>query len=130
MSTRSRYKEDVERAYEVQSRAGVEGALRGTAIGTGLAILAHYTWPPFRRQTVAFKGFLISGFTIFGLVFSAESALMAHEALRRREENIIRREARLDLARQGLVGTETEIAKWRASHFGESSSSSDTDHRT
>jgi len=41
---------------------------------------------------------------------------MAHEALRRREENIIRREARLDLARQGLIGTETEIAKWRASH--------------
>ena len=41
---------------------------------------------------------------------------MAHEAVRRREENIIRREARLDLARRGLIGTETEIAKWRASH--------------
>lgn len=43
---------------------------------------------------------------------------MAHEAARRREENLIRREARIDLARQGLVGTETEIAKWRASHLG------------
>lgn len=53
---------------------------------------------------------------ISGLVISAERALIAFEATKRREENIIRREARLDLARQGLVGTETEIAKWRASH--------------
>ena len=34
--------------------------------------------------------------------------------MKRKEENLIRREARMDLARQGLVGTETEIAKWRA----------------
>ncbi|KAF8897339.1 hypothetical protein BD779DRAFT_1465554 [Infundibulicybe gibba] len=52
--------------------------------------------------------------TIMGLVFGAETALLAHEAERRNEENIIRREARRDLARRGLVGTETEIAKWRA----------------
>jgi hypothetical protein len=53
---------------------------------------------------------------------------MVHEAARRREENIIRREARLDLARKGLVGTETEIAKWKASHLGESSSAGYADH--
>ena len=39
---------------------------------------------------------------------------MEHENRRRREENILRREARLDLARRGLIGTETEIAKWKA----------------
>lgn len=47
------------------------------------------------------------------MTFGAENALLAHEAVKRKEENIIRREARMDLARQGLLGTETEIAKWR-----------------
>jgi len=64
-------------------------------------------------------------------VFSAESALLAHEGARRREENIIRREARLDLARQGLVGTETEIAKWKAVHLRDKSpSSNDVDRNS
>lgn len=52
--------------------------------------------------------------TIFGLVLSADNALLAHESERRLSENKIRREARIDLARRGLVGTETEIRKWRA----------------
>jgi hypothetical protein len=52
--------------------------------------------------------------TIFGLVISADKALLSHEADRRAAENVIRREARIDLARQGLVATETEIAKWKA----------------
>jgi hypothetical protein len=52
--------------------------------------------------------------TIVGLVFGAERALFEHENKKRREENIIRREARLDLARKGLIGTETEIANWKA----------------
>ena len=47
------------------------------------------------------------------MTFGAENALLAHEAVKRKEENIIRRQARMDLARQGLLGTETEIAKWR-----------------
>ncbi|TFK43341.1 hypothetical protein BDQ12DRAFT_175003 [Crucibulum laeve] len=113
MSTRIRHREDVDKAHEVQKKAAIEGALRGAGIGLGLTIITHYAWPLFRRQTLSFKAFLISGFTISGLVFSAEGALLEHEAIRRREENIIRREARLDLARRGLVGTETEITKWR-----------------
>ena len=52
--------------------------------------------------------------TVVGLVFGAETALIEHENTRRKEENTIRRAARIDLARQGLIGTETEIAKWRA----------------
>lgn len=43
--------------------------------------------------------------------------------MRRREEAVIRREARLDLARQGLVGTETEIAKWREARKQQASES-------
>ncbi len=49
-----------------------------------------------------------------GLTFGAENALLSYEAERRREENLIRRQARIDLAKHGLIGTETEIAKWRA----------------
>lgn len=66
---------------------------------------------------------MITTVAISSLVISAERALMAYETTKRREENIIRREARLDLARQGLVGTETEIAKWRASRSSDNLSS-------
>jgi len=55
---------------------------------------------------------------------------MEHENRRRREENILRREARLDLARRGLIGTETEIAKWKAArkaHGHQSATFSETD---
>jgi hypothetical protein len=47
-------------------------------------------------------------------VFGAESALQRYENVRRREGNVIRREARIDLARRGLIATETEIANWQA----------------
>ncbi|KAF8165144.1 hypothetical protein B0H34DRAFT_224726 [Crassisporium funariophilum] len=112
--SRARQREDIDKAYEIQSRAAIEGATRSTAIGAGLAVIAHHTWPVFRRQTLAFKGFVVSAFTISGLVFGAESALREHENIRRKEENIIRREARIELARKGLIATETEIAKWKA----------------
>ncbi|KAL6306632.1 hypothetical protein BKA93DRAFT_729008, partial [Sparassis latifolia] len=90
------------------------GAARSTGVGLGLATIGHYTWPLFRRQTLAFKGFVVSIFTIFGLVIGAEHALQSHEAQRRQIESALRKEARLDLARRGLVATETEIAKWKA----------------
>ena len=48
MEGRAYRKQNVERAYDVQMRAGLEGAARYTSIGVGLAILAHYTWPAFR----------------------------------------------------------------------------------
>ncbi|KAI0079661.1 hypothetical protein K474DRAFT_1658732 [Panus rudis PR-1116 ss-1] len=116
---RARRKEDADKAYALQVRAGTEGAVRYTAIGLGLAIIGHYTWPLFRRQTLAFKGFLVSGFTIYGLVVYAENALQTLEAEQRQSESLIRREARIDLARRGLVPTETEIAKWKAERLAQ-----------
>jgi len=59
-------------------------------------------------------------------VFGAESALQQHETVRRREENTIRREARLDLARRGLVATETEIANWKVEKRRQQQSTSTT----
>ena len=66
MDARSRQREDIEQAYQIQTKAAVEvcasasshdilhftpgmqGAARATAIGLGLAILGHYAWPLFR----------------------------------------------------------------------------------
>jgi len=124
--TRTQQREDIDRAYEIQSRAAIEGATRTTAIGSGLVIIAHHTWPAFRRQTLAFKGFVISAFAISGLVFGAESALQQYENVRRREVNVIRREACLDLGRRGLVATETEIANWKAEKERQQSTSTTT----
>ncbi|KAG6832971.1 hypothetical protein H0H92_004855 [Tricholoma furcatifolium] len=64
-------------------------------------------------KTLAFKGFLVSTCTVVGMVFSAENALQAHEAEQRYIENDVRKQARYDLARRGIVATETEIAKWK-----------------
>ncbi|KAG0705475.1 hypothetical protein DFH29DRAFT_800161 [Suillus ampliporus] len=114
MSDRSKLKQEVDEAYTVQVRAAMNGAARAGAFGVGVVTFAHYAWPLFRRQTLPFKAFLISGFTMAGLVIGADNALLTHEAERRQSEHAIRREARIDLARRGLIGTETEIAKWRA----------------
>ncbi|KAJ7179813.1 hypothetical protein C8R43DRAFT_970532 [Mycena crocata] len=113
-TSRFRLREDVEQAYTVQTRSAIEGALHGGAIGVGLTIITHYSWPFFRRQTLQFKGFLVCTCTVFGLVLGAEKALQEYKAVRRWEENSIRKEARLDLARRGIIPTETAIKKWKA----------------
>jgi hypothetical protein len=91
-----------------------------------------------RRQTLAFKGFLVSisrppfthseflcywadsdaifPVTIYGLVSGADTALLSHENQQRLTENDLRREARIDLARRGLVPTESQIMKWKDEH--------------
>ena len=50
---------------------------------------------------------------IFGFTLSADNALLKFEARQRIEEAAVRKEARIELAKRGLVPTETEIAKWR-----------------
>lgn len=83
-----------------------------------------------RRQTLALKGFLVSicqsrlyckspranfnfVVTIYGLVSGADTALLSHEHQQRLVENDLRREARIDLARRGLVATESQIMEWK-----------------
>ncbi|KAI9510410.1 hypothetical protein F5148DRAFT_578092 [Russula earlei] len=118
---RSRRRELVEEAYNLQVKAGLTGAAQYGAFGLGSTIFAHRAWPTFRRQTLAFKGFLVSIITIYGLVSCADTALLSHENQQRRAENDLRREARIDLARRGLVATESQIMKWREEHNDEGS---------
>lgn len=72
--------------------------------------------PSPRRQTLPFKGFLVSIITIYGLISGADTALLSHESQQRMSENDLRREARIDLARRGLVATESQIMKWKDEH--------------
>ncbi|KIJ56554.1 hypothetical protein M422DRAFT_773347 [Sphaerobolus stellatus SS14] len=109
---RARHKEKTDRAHELQVRSGIIGAVKATTYALLLTSLTHYTWPAFRRQTLALKGFIVSSATMFGLVVGADSALLAHESQQRFVEDRLRREARRDLAREGKLGTEPEIAKW------------------
>jgi len=99
-------------------------------------VVALFLFP--RRQTLAFKGFLVSissasiqrtvsfstialmlyfsPVTIYGLVSGADTALLSHENQQRLTENDLRREARIDLSRRGLVPTESQIMKWKDEH--------------
>lgn len=51
---------------------------------------------------------------MFGLVVMADDVLLKHEAVKRQNENAIRKEARYDMARRGIIPTETAIRAWRA----------------
>ena len=51
--------------------------------------------------------------TFYGLISRADTALISHENHQRLTENDLRREARIDLARRGLVATESQIMKWK-----------------
>ncbi|EIM88210.1 uncharacterized protein STEHIDRAFT_120419 [Stereum hirsutum FP-91666 SS1] len=109
----NRRKEDIDYAHQLQTRAGLMGAARYFALGVGVITASHYYFPTFRRQTLAIKGFAVTLFTVFGLVTYADDALLAFERRQRVTEGEIRRAAALDLARKGMVATETEIEKWR-----------------
>ncbi|KAN0127515.1 hypothetical protein V8E53_001856 [Lactarius tabidus] len=113
---RARRRELVDEAYNLQVKAGMMGAAQYGALGLGSVIFAHHRWPVFRRQTLALKGFLVSIFTIYGLVSGADTALLSHEHQQRLAENDLRREARIDLARRGLVATESQIMEWKDEH--------------
>ncbi|CDO74060.1 hypothetical protein BN946_scf185043.g110 [Trametes cinnabarina] len=126
---RVRRQEEVDRAYEVQAKAAIRGAAQYGAVGLGLAAIGHYSWPAFRRQTLPFKAWLVTIVSVFGLCIHAENALQSHELEQRRRENTIRREARLDLARRGLVATETEIAKWKEEHFAQKQAEAEAEAR-
>lgn len=85
-----------------------------TFLGASGTFLAHHLFPRFRSQTLAIKGFIVSGFTIFGIVVGADTVLLNHEGRQRSEESVIRNVARRELAKQGIMASETEIERWKA----------------
>ena len=73
---------------------------------------------------------IFSSVTIFGLVYYADKALLSHEKDLRVRETALRREARIDLAKRGLVGTETEIARWKEEREARLKQSLTSDNRS
>ncbi|SNX84953.1 uncharacterized protein MEPE_03662 [Melanopsichium pennsylvanicum] len=111
---RIRHRENqIESAYELQKNAAIKGALLYTALGASSCFMAHHLFQGFRRQTLAFKGFITSGFAIFGFVVGADTVLLSHESQQRSEENMVRTRARAELGKKGIVASEKEIEKWK-----------------
>ncbi|WVW86659.1 hypothetical protein I302_108713 [Kwoniella bestiolae CBS 10118] len=113
LQEKQRREEHQQRAYEIQLAGGMQGAARWTVYGAIACALGHYSYPPFARQTLGLKAFLVSSATIFGLVVGADNHLLKYETHLREAENDIRRQARAALAMQGTIASETEIRKWR-----------------
>jgi len=113
MAERVRIRGDVDKAHELQIKAGIKGSAQYTGLGLGVVIIGHHTWPLFRLQTLPFKAFLVSAFTMFGLVVTADDVLLKHTARRRREIGALRKEARIDLTRRGIIPTETALREWQ-----------------
>ncbi|CAO1617908.1 unnamed protein product [Sympodiomycopsis kandeliae] len=114
--SRTRHRQgQIEHAYSIQRDAAIRGMLIWTLIGGSTVFMAHHLFPKFRSQTLAFKGFLTSGATIYGLCTGAEEVLQSHEHSERSNENLIRNKARSELGKNGIVATEAQIEKWRIS---------------
>ncbi|KZT38961.1 hypothetical protein SISSUDRAFT_985545 [Sistotremastrum suecicum HHB10207 ss-3] len=113
MADRAQRQENVDRAHEIQIQAAIRGAAWYTAFGVILAGIGHLAWPTFRQMRPAFKVYLVSGFTTFGAIVKADDALFKHQSEERRKETALRRQAIHDLASQGKVATEREIAMWK-----------------
>ena len=93
--------------------AALKGAIMYTALGASTCFMAHHLFTGFRRQTLALKGFLTSGATIFGFVVGADTVLLSHESQERSGENLVRSRARMELGKKGIVASEKEIEKWK-----------------
>ncbi|KAF9649642.1 hypothetical protein BDM02DRAFT_1782941 [Thelephora ganbajun] len=104
---------DADEAHRIQVKAGFLGGAQWTAFGIGATTLGHVYSPFFRKQTLPLKVFLVTITAVFGFTLSADHALLGFETRRRIEEAAVRKEARMELAKRGLVPTETEISKWR-----------------
>lgn len=96
-------------------KAAIRGAVAYTILGATATTASHHLFPKFKSQTLALKAFIISGFTIFGFVVGADTVLLNHEGRQRSEEDLIRGVARRELAKKGILASETEIEKWKES---------------
>ncbi|SCZ88191.1 BZ3500_MvSof-1268-A1-R1_Chr2-1g04248 [Microbotryum saponariae] len=74
-------------------------------------ILARFPW--MQRQTLAGKAFLTMWGTIFGMVTHADYYLLKWEAEHRRKAEEWRTRARIELAAQGSVPSETTMRAWK-----------------
>ncbi|KAG0146861.1 hypothetical protein CROQUDRAFT_92170 [Cronartium quercuum f. sp. fusiforme G11] len=105
--------QDTTTAYELQVKGAREGALRWAAYSIALCGLGHVYSPFFRRQTLAFKAFLVSSGSMAGMVIWADHYLLRHERIVRKTDDLMRRQAREDLGRRGIIATESELTKWK-----------------
>ncbi|KAH9442870.1 hypothetical protein MJO28_014195 [Puccinia striiformis f. sp. tritici] len=105
--------EDHQIAYSLQVKGATEGGVRWAIYSTILCGIGHIYWPFFRKQTLAFKGFLISSATMSGMVIWADYYLLRHEKKIRRADDMMRRQARKDLGERGIIATESELNKWK-----------------
>lgn len=103
--------------WSASQNAAMKGALLYTALGVTSCVMAHHLFPGFRRQTLALKGFITSGFTIFGFVVGADTVLLSHESQQRSEENMVRSRARAELGKKGIVASEKQIEKWKEEYI-------------
>ncbi|PLW18906.1 hypothetical protein PCANC_11562 [Puccinia coronata f. sp. avenae] len=105
--------EDHQIAYSLQVKGATEGGIRWATYSTILCGIGHLYWPFFRKQTLAFKGFLVSSATMSGMVIWADYYLLRHEKKIRRADDMMRRQARQELGERGIIATETELNKWK-----------------
>ncbi len=89
-------------------------ALVSVSMRSSVYLNYQLTSLPDSRQTWGLKGFLVSSAGVFGMTIGADNHLLRYESHQRIEENDIRRQARNELAREGIIATETEIRKWKA----------------
>ncbi|KAA1132701.1 hypothetical protein PGTUg99_016443 [Puccinia graminis f. sp. tritici] len=121
--------EDHEIAYSLQVKGATEGAVRWAIYSTILCGVGHLYWPFFRKQTLAFKGFLVSSATMSGMVIWADYYLLRHEKKIRRADDMMRRQARKELGERGIIATETELNKWKQEQLASiRNQSSSTNH--
>ncbi|SGY20820.1 BQ5605_C016g08150 [Microbotryum silenes-dioicae] len=105
--------EDEDLAYRLQIMGAREGAIKGTLVAGTLVALCNWRFPWMQRQTLAGKAFLTMWGTIFGMVTHADHYLLKWEAEHRRKAEEWRTRARIELAAQGLVPSETTMRAWK-----------------
>lgn len=105
--------EDHQIAYSLQVKGATEGGIRWAIYSSILCGMGQLYWPFFRKQTLAFKSFLVSSATMSGMVIWADYYLLRHEKQIRKADDMMRRQARKELGERGIIATETELNKWK-----------------
>ncbi|GAA5898153.1 hypothetical protein JCM6882_003338 [Rhodosporidiobolus microsporus] len=108
--------EDEEVAYRLQVIGAREGAIRWTLIAGAAMLFANHRYPLVARHTLAGKAFVVSWFSIFGMVINADHYLLEWEQQHRIASEKWRELARKELAAKGTIPTETAMRAWKVDH--------------